>query len=242
MAQKITIVEREDLGPVLARADHQENVIEVNGKAFYSLPPMVQEFVLCHEVCHLRHDEWDEERTNRLAAQLFLSRAANADDLEARREFLSYMDGGDTFSNEPVTFAAIMGIVGSAFSLGTSVFGIIRNRNAGWYSWDSATQRANLRVMLDQAFTQSRRSAKHSAEEYLWEQLQNYTNKDDTLQKFLNRADNAWVKDEIAAYESDYGFKLADVTPIDLTAFPLLVAAIGAVIGWAVYTIVKNRM
>ena len=236
MAEKITIVEREDLGPVLARADHQENVVEVNGKAFYKLPPMVQEFVLCHEVCHLRHNEWDEARTNALASRLFLSRAQDEDDLAARREFLSYIDGEGGYTN--FDFFAL---IGSAISLGSTVFGIIKNRNAGWYSWDRATQRANLRVMLDQAFTQSRRSSKRSAEEFLWAQLQNYTNKDDSLSKFLSRGDNSWVKAEIRAYEEEYGFSLGEVTPIDLTAFPLLIVAIGAVIGWAVFTIIKNR-
>lgn len=239
MAEKITIVEREDLGPVLARADHQENVVEVNGKAFYKLPPMVQEFVLCHEVCHLRHNEWDEDRTNALAARLFLSRATDADDLKARREFLSYIDGQGGYTNfDPMS---ILALVGSAFSLGSTVFGIIKNRNAGWYSWDRATQRANIRVMLDQAFTQSRRSSKRSAEDFLWAQLQNYTNKDDSLSKFLSRSDNSWVKAEIRSYEEEYGFRLSEVTPLDLTAFPLLIVAIGAVIGWAVFTIIKNR-
>jgi len=38
---------------------------------------MVQEFVLCHEVCHLKYEEWDEAETNRLAARLFLDRAAS---------------------------------------------------------------------------------------------------------------------------------------------------------------------
>ena len=236
MAEKITIVEREDLGPVLARADHQENVVEVNGKAFYKLPPMVQEFVLCHEVCHLRHNEWDEARTNALASRLFLSRAQDEDDLAARREFLSYIDGEGGYTN--FDFFAL---IGSAISLGSTVFGIIKNRNAGWYSWDRATQRANLRVMLDQAFTQSRRSSKRSAEEFLWAQLQNYTNKDDSLSKFLSRSDNSWVKAEIRAYEEEYGFSLGEVTPLDLTAFPLLIVAIGAVVGWAVFTIIKNR-
>lgn len=236
MAEKITIVEREDLGPVLARADHQENVVEVNGKAFYKLPPMVQEFVLCHEVCHLRHNEWDEARTNALAARLFLSRAQGEDDLADRREFLSYIDGEGGYTNFD-----FLALIGSAISLGSTVFGIIKNRNAGWYSWDRATQRANLRVMLDQAFTQSRRSSKRSAEEFLWAQLQNYTNKDDSLSKFLSRGDNSWVKAEIRSYEEEYGFSLGEVTPLDLTAFPLVIVAIGAVIGWAVFTIIKNR-
>ena len=238
MEKKITIVEREDLGPVLARADHQENVIEVNGKAFYALPPMVQEFVLCHELCHLRHNEWDEERTNRLAAQLFLSRATDDDDRRAREKFLSYMD--DQGYSNSLTVAGIMGIVGSAFSLGTSIFGIIKNRNAGWYSWDKATQQDNVKVMLTQAFEQSRRSGRYSAEDFFWAQLQSYTNKDDSLNKFLSRSENAWVKNEIRSFEKEYGHNIDEVTPIDLTAFPLVIIALGAIIGWAVYSIIKN--
>ena len=238
MAEKITIVEREDLGPVLARADHQENVVEVNGKAFYKLPPMVQEFVLCHEVCHLRHNEWDEARTNALASRLFLSRATDADDLAARREFLSYIDGEGGYSN---SLAGIMAVIGSAFSLGSTVFGIIKNRNAGWYSWDKQTQQDNLKIMLTQAFESSRKSGKNSAEYYLWAQLSNYTAKDDSLSKFLGRSENAWVKNEIRSFEKEYGFGLSDVTPIDITAFPLVILALGAIIGYAVYTIIKNR-
>ena len=152
--------------------------------------------------------------------------------------FTSYNLVGGYANFDPLS---ILGVIGSAFSLGSTVFGIIKNRNAGWYSWDRATQRANLRVMLDQAFTQSRRSSKRSAEEFLWAQLQNYTNKDDSLSKFLSRSDNSWVKAEIRAYEEEYGFSLGEVTPLDLTAFPLLIVAIGAVVGWAVFTIIKNR-
>lgn len=236
---KIRIVDREDLGPVLARADHELNVIEVNKAAFYKLPPMMQEFVLCHEVCHLRHDEWDEAETNRLASRLFMERSANEADRAERRKFLSYLDGTDgDYSNWVLE---VLAALPNAFKLGSSIWGAVEQSKSGWYGWDRATQRDNLRVMLDQAFTQSRRSAKHSAEEYLWAQLQNYTNKDDSLSKFLSRGENSWVKTEIRGYEDEYGFKLGEVTPLDLTAFPLLIVAIGAVIGWAVFTIIKNR-
>lgn len=233
--EKITITDREDLGPVLARADHALNVIEVNKAAFYKLPPMMQEFVLCHEVCHLKHDEWDEERTNQLAASLFLSRANGAEDLEQRKRFLTYVDDRGGYSN----FAWEV-LIGSVLSFGTTVFGIIKQRNSGWYSWDDATRKSNIDVMLSRSFEQSRRSSQASAAEYFWQQLSNYTFKDNSLDQFLGRSDNAWVKSRIAAYEKQYGFKFDEVTPVDLTAFPLAIVAIGALVGFVVYKIIKR--
>lgn len=233
--QKIAIVERKDLGPVLARADHQENAIEVNGKAFYQLPPMVQEFVLCHEVCHLKHNEWDEERTNRLAADLFVSRAKSTDDADERRRFVSYL-----YAEGYANFAWAT-LISSLLSLGITGYNIYRTQNAGWYSWDNATKRSNVETMLKAAFEQSRRSSSASAADYFWKQMANYTNKDDSLDEFLGRSDNAWVQQYVTKYEQSYGFGFKEVTPIDLTAYPVVIIAIGAVVGYVVYKIIKNR-
>ena len=168
--EKIRIVDREDLGPVLARADHELNVIEVNKAAFYKLPPMMQEFVLCHEVCHLRHNEWDEVETNRLASRLFMERSANEADRAERRKFLSYLDGTDgDYSN---WWQAVLAALPAAFNLGSSIYGAIKQGNSGWYGWDTTTQKANLDVMLTQAFEQSRKTSKQSAAQIFWQQLQ----------------------------------------------------------------------
>ena len=102
MGQEKIAVREADLGPVIARADHWEGAIEVNKDIFYKLPPKVQEFVLCHEVCHLRHNEWDEARTNALAARLYLSRAANEADRKSREQFLSYLDDRGGYSNSVI--------------------------------------------------------------------------------------------------------------------------------------------
>lgn len=232
--EKITLREREDLGPVLARADHQDNAIEVNKKAFYNLPPMVQEFVLCHEVCHLKHNEWDEGRTNALASELFLDRATDATDRAERQQFLSYLDPDGTKSN--LWAEIIAGVV----SLGTSIYGVIRQRNTGWYSWDTATKQANLKTMLTAAFEQARKSSSKSAADFFWRQLYAYTGKDDSLEQFLARKENAWVEPVIAQYEQKYGFNFYAVTPVDLTAYPLAIVAIGAVVGFVIYKIIKN--
>lgn len=236
---KIRIVDREDLGPVLARADHELNVIEVNKAAFYKLPPMMQEFVLCHEVCHLRHNEWDEVETNRLASRLFMERSANEADRAERRKFLSYLDGTDgDYSN---WWQAVLAALPAAFNLGSSIYGAIKQSNSGWYGWDTTTQKANLDVMLTQAFEQSRKTSKQSAAQIFWQQLQQYDFKDDSLAEFLARSDNSWVRSRVAAFEKKYGFRFDAVTPVDLTAFPLAIVAIGALVGFVVYKIIKKR-
>lgn len=234
-AEKITLRERDDLGPVLARADHQENVIEVNKKAFYGLPPMVQEFVLCHEVCHLKHDEWDEERTNRMAADLFLNRSNGDADRKEREQFLSYLNDNGGYSN-----FAWSALIGAVLSLGTTAYGIIKNRNAGWYSWDDASKQANLKTMLTTAFEKARKSNSKSSADFFWEQISVYTNKDASLKQFMNRSSNAWVKPVISQYETAYGFGFEEVTPIDLTAFPLVIVAIGSLVAFVAYKIIKK--
>ena len=237
MEPKKEIAIREaDLGPVIARADHQDWAIEVNSKIFYKLPPMVQEFVLCHEVCHLWYDEPDENRANALATELFMSRAVSEADANRRREFVSYMDTRGGYSN-----FAWGALAAAVISLGTTVYGIISNRNAGWYKWDEQTQRSNLTTMLTTAFEQARRTSRYSAADYFWAQMQNYTNKDDSLDEFLNRSKNAWVKTEVAKYEKKYGRGFKEVKMLDITAFPLAIAAIILAVAAAVYFIVRKK-
>lgn len=234
MGQKIAIREAE-LGPVIARADHLEQVVEVNKDIFYQLPQNVQEFVLCHEVCHLRHNEWDEDRTNALAAQLFLSRAVDAADRQERQRFLSYVDDNGGYTNFDV-----LALIPSLVSLGYSIYGAIAGSNAGWYSWTRAAQRSNLNAMLTSAFAQSRRSGSKSAADFFWVQMQKFTNKDQSLDQFLARSDNKWVRPVITKYEKAYGFGFEEVTPIDLKAFPLVMVAVGLVVGFLAYKIIKK--
>ena len=238
----IRVRECADLGPVIARADHKDRAIEVNRQLFYRLTPEVQEFVLCHEVCHLRYDERDEALTNQRAAELYLSRAASEADRQARQKFLDYLAGaeGDYSNWVEVVIAAIP----AAFQLGVGIFGIIKENNAGWYSWDRATQQANLKVMLTQAFEESRKTSERSAADILWyDILANYDNKDNSLDGFLRR--NEWVRAEIAKFEKRYGFGINDVTRIDPMAFPAVKIAIGMVAGLLVFLlvrkIIKNR-
>ena len=235
----IAIRECVDLGPVIARADHRDRAIEVNSRIFYGLPPMVQEFVLCHEVCHLQYDEHDEAVTNQLAVQLFLDRATSEADRQARIEFLAFADGKEgRYSNEIAMI--VIAAVTAAFSISMTIADIVKTRNAGWYSWDLRTQETNVRSMLTKAFEQSRRSSLSSAKDFFWEDLKQYNNKDKNFEKFINRDGNAWVGNYIAAFEKKYGFGFYEVTPVDWTAYTGAKIALGALAGLAIFFIVKK--
>lgn len=235
MARKTQIEIREaDLGPVIARADHVDGAIEVNSEIFYKLPPMVQEFVLCHEVCHLRYEEWDEARTNKLASDLFLSRATGDDDRKVREEFVGYMDGNN-YSN-----FAWEALISGLISVGYTAYGIITSRNGGWYKLDDATKRSVAQTLVREGFEQSRRSNSKSAADFFWASMQQYTAKDSSLEQFLGRSDNSFVQQYIAAAEKEYGFGFSEVTPIDLTAFPVVMVAIGIAVGYVAFRIIKK--
>ena len=234
---KIAIRESADLGPVIARADHRDGAIEVNASIFYGLPPLVQEFVLCHELCHLKYDEHDEGRTNLLASNLFMSRARDDADRRRRADFLAYMDGKE-YSNW--SLSVIFSAVSAAASVGWTVYRNIKARNSGYYQWDEDTRRSNVKVMLTTAFEESRKTSKQSAMEIFWNLLRQFDVKDDGYDQFASRSENAWVRTLVAKYEKKYGFGFEEVTPIDLTAYPLVIVAIGAVAAFIVYLIIKK--
>lgn len=239
--QGIAIREAADLGPVIARADHRDHAIEVNRKIFYGLPPMAQEFVLCHELCHLRYDDRDEARTNQRAADLFMQRATSAADREARKKFLSYLYDNGGYSNDPVSIAAIViAGISALVSISVTIYSVVSARNAGWYSWNQGTKRKWLEGALTTAFEQARRSGSHSAADYFWAQLAPCTAKDECLDEWEDRSTNEWTQAVIKKYEKAYGFGFKEVTPIDLTVYPLVIVAIGAVAAFVVYRITKK--
>ena len=237
--QGIEVREVEDLGPVIARADHQDNAIEVNRRIFYGLPPMAQEFVLCHEVCHLKHNEWDETRTNQLAVELFTSRATSEADKQARKKFVSYLYDNGGYSNEGIAMIIITA-VSAAVGIATTIYSIVSTRRAGWYSWNQATQKKWLETALTNSFEQSRASTSHSASQFFWAQISGLTNKDESLEEWMGRKENEWVKAVITRYEKAYGFGFDEVTPVDLTIYPVVIIAIGAVAALLIYWIYKK--
>ena len=238
--QGIEVREAADLGPVIARADHRDRAIEVNRKIFYGLPPMAQEFVLCHEVCHLRYDDHDEARTNQRAIELFLSRATGEADRQARARFVSYLYDNGYSNDGGLSAAAIAAIINAAIAVASTVYSVVSTRRAGWYSWNHSTKKKWLETVLQSSFEQSRTSTTHSAADFFWAQLSGCTNKDESVEEWMGRKENAWVKNVIAKYEKAYGFGFTEVTPIDLTAYPLVIVAIGAVVAFIVYRIIKK--
>ena len=148
-------------------------------------------------VCHLRYEEYDEGRTTALAADLYLRRSTDPADRQKRERFLSYLAGaGGDYSN---WWQIVIAAIPAAFSLGMSIYGAVKESNSGWYSWNQQTRRDNMKTMLTQAFEESRKSNERSAADILWyDILLQYDNKDNSLDKFLARSENAWVKAEIA--------------------------------------------
>ena len=104
---KYRIIHRADLGNVIARADFLEQTIELNDSVYPYLSPMMQELVMCHEVCHLAYGEHDENRTRQLGEALFLSRATSPDDLKRRRAAIGKDDAG-RYGNELFVILAIV--------------------------------------------------------------------------------------------------------------------------------------
>ena len=185
----------------------------------------------------------DEARTNQRAADLFMQRATNADDRRARAAFLSYLESNGGYSNlGPVEIAEIVGAVVTAVtSIAVTIYSVVSARNAGWYSWSQGTRRKWLEGALTMAFEQARRSGSRSAADYFWAQLAPCTAKDESLDEWEGRSANEWTKAVIKKYEKAYGVGFREVTPIDLTVYPLVIVAIGAVVAFVIYRIIKNR-
>lgn len=78
-----------DTGHWLARCNHQTGVIELNAREFDSLSPMMKDYVWVHECVHLIGGVTDEAECNRISDEIFLSRAKNQRDRNARREFVA---------------------------------------------------------------------------------------------------------------------------------------------------------
>lgn len=235
----------DDLGPVIARADFHNQTIELNGKIFPNLPPMVQEYVMCHEVCHLRYDDHDEAATTVRAQQLFLQRANGAADLAERKQFLSTTIS-QQYGNELVVGAVITLVLAGislAATITAGVISLVKARNIGWYSWSESVQRQNLAVMLDEAFTSAKEGADKPASEYFWLQLDQYTAKDDSLEQFLGRKANQWVNDVIEQYATKYGFGFNVVYEKKVYEnlwFKALAAVLVAVLVYLVIERIKN--
>lgn len=225
------VIHRADLGNVIARADFLEQTIELNDSVYPYLSPMMQELVMCHEVCHLAYGEHDENRTRQLGEELFLSRATSPDDLKRRRAAIGKDDAG-RYGNE---LLLILTIVSAALTITAAAATYFVKRNQGWYMWNDTTRKARMRTMLDAAFRNAKASGKRTPADFLWEQLNVYTAKDNSLDQFLDRNKNSWVEGMIQEYETAYGFGFNETYKRPLAEKPWFKAVAVVVVGLAVY-------
>lgn len=225
------VIHRADLGNVIARADFLEQTIELNDAIYPNLSPMMQELVMCHEVCHLAYGEHDEERTRQLGEALFLSRATSPDDLKRRRAAIGKDDAG-RYGNE---LFMILAIVGACLTVTAAAATYFVKRNQGWYMWSETTRKARMRTMLDKAFQDAKASGSRTPSDFLWEQLAVYTAKDDSLDQFLDRNKNSWVEGMIQEYERAYGFGFNELYRKPLSEKPWFKAVAVVIVGLAVY-------
>lgn len=226
------VIHRADLGSVIARADFLKQTIELNDAIYPNLPPMTQELVMCHEVCHLAYGEHDEARTQQLAEALFLRRAKNAEDRELRLAAIG--KGSSRYGNE-IAIGLILTIVGAVLAVTAGAATLIIKRNEGWYSWSTVTRKQRMAQMLDQAFQNAKASESRTPADYLWEQLNVYTAKDSDFDQFLSRSANSWVRAEIEKYEQYYGFGFNETYKRRLSEKPWFKAVAVVIVGLAVY-------
>lgn len=86
--QKITY-QFAEIGHWLARCNHQTKVIELNAREFNSLSPLMKDYIWVHECVHLLSEVRNESETNRISDEIFISRAANAQDRKRRLDFVT---------------------------------------------------------------------------------------------------------------------------------------------------------
>lgn len=224
------VIRRKDLGNVIARADFLEQTIELNDAIYPKLSPMTRELVMCHEVCHLAYGEHDENRTQQLAEELFLSRAKSDSDRELRHSLLG-KDGGRYGNSVMLTLA----IIGTVLSVGISGAKLVAQRNSGWYQWPDELRKQRFGQMLEKAFEDAKLSGVRTPSDFLWEQLNVYTAKDKDFSQFVARSENAWVKTMIPSYEQRYGFGFNETYKRRLSEKPWFKAVAAVVVGLAVY-------
>lgn len=235
-------IEYRKLGPVIARANHETNVIELNEDIYPKLPPYVREFVMCHELVHLEYEIWDENRTNEIAVRVFLNNAKSADDLEARREFVSHASVVyDTDSSDSSNYVGA--IIGAVVTIGTTVWGSIKaNRdNNPFLKLSTADQKALCRNLLDQSFQQADKNSDLSAKMIFESLIAPYYGKG--YSKFCKKY-KKWFPDMVAEYEQKYGRGFEEVRTVSLWSYTpfrvAIVVAVAALVAFAAVKIAKK--
>ncbi len=222
---------------IYARADHVARAIEVNADVYPVLDPLMREFVMCHEVCHLEWDDNDEARTTARACFLFIDRAVTPTDRQKRIEWLKSI-GMDSERYSNIATEVIMAIVAAAcVAVAATAAGVVaivkgvRSRNIGWYSWDDAYKKEYLNRALTDAFNNAMQSDSSTARTFFWNDFAQYTAKDKNFDRFITRKGNTWVKQVIEKFEYRYGFGFDELyqAPDEDSPLPKIVVGVAVI-------------
>lgn len=227
---------------IYARTDHVNRCIEVNNGVFDALSPLMQEFVMCHEVCHAAWDDHDENRTNIRAAIMFVNRGKTPVDSGKRLEWLRDIGLNDPNYSNIATEALIMIITSAVLitvSVTTAIVGAVKGRNIGWYSWDRKYQTEWLNRTLDDSFKAAMNSESSSARTFFWNELAKVNAKDKNYDRWYSRSDNYWVRSVITKKEKEYQLKIDEIyQPPEDTKMQWVIAAVLAAV--LLFVIIKN--
>ena len=225
------------MGPVIARANHDTNVIELNADIYPSMPPYMREYVMCHELVHLEYGEYDEQRTNEIAQRIFLNNAKGEADLEARKDFLRLGTANANQSNlGTVAITSIIGLAMTVFSTGSGLIGQYKSSNP-FTSLELADQKKLTRNMIVAAFEQSQLVNDKSAKQIFEGLLANYWS--NGYDAFVDKY-REWFLPMVAEVARGYDFGWNDITPINLWKYaPFRIAVIVAVAALAVFITAK---
>lgn len=235
-ASKIRVV-WSDTGHWLARCDHDTGVIELNRRDFPRLSPMMQDYIFVHEYVHLLYDEYDERRCNEITGGIFISRAADGDEREARRQFVSSSSDDGTRSHIAVT-AALM-IASTVISIGSTIAAaqIKKSQKHGYYGMSKTEQRKLVSELMNTSFAESANTNASSAREIFWGYMSQCGTGDASYNEWARR--NTFVTGIIRQCEQDYGFGFEERGTVDLTSFTGVKIAIAAALICATVLTIK---
>lgn len=197
-----------DIGHWLARCNHETGLIELNRRDFPRLTPLMQDYVWVHENVHLLYDVYDEDQCNAIADKIFVSRAQNAADREARIAFVN--NSGDSAAFSGIAITAIVGLASTAISLGAKGYQLWKKSKASeaGYNGLSSGDRYLLAKELLKASFEAAPDAGLSAKDIFWG-LMSQISSDADYEAWQSQ--NTYANGLVAEYEKAYGFGFSAV-------------------------------
>lgn len=190
-----------DTGHWLARCNHDTGLIELNRRNFPRLDALMKDYIWVHEYTHLLYDIYDEAECNAIADKIFIDRAKNAADREAREAFVRDSRGAAEVSGIAVT--AIIGLVTTAVSLGVKGYQLYKKTqsDASFYALPEGDRFLLAKELMKAAFEAAPGSGL-SAKDIFWG-LMSQCSGDADYNAWL--AHNSFANGLVADYEKAYG-------------------------------------